>query len=172
MILNINENTKQNVFDDIMKALWAHDLPHLMMNIEKPWGGYCTFPDNVIDKFCNLFFSGIDINEILHQKNMQLSPKILVVEPSCRLSWQYHHRRSELWRCIYNQVGVVLSDTDEETECEILSEGDHVVIGQGQRHRLVGLDKYGVIAELWQHVDPENPSNEQDIIRVSDDFGR
>jgi mannose-6-phosphate isomerase len=29
-----------------------------------------------------------------------------------------------------------------------------------------------LIAEIWQHTDSENPSDEDDIIRVSDDFGR
>ena len=149
MILTINESSKQNVFDGVMKALWAHDLPHLVMNIEKPWGGYFTFADDQIEKFINLFFNGIDINHSLQEKKLNLSPKILVVEPGCRLSWQYHDRRSELWRCIYNQVGVVISETDEEAECKILSEGEHIFISKGHRHRLVGLEKYGIIAELW-----------------------
>jgi hypothetical protein len=29
-----------------------------------------------------------------------------------------------------------------------------------------------LVAEIWQHTDPENPSDEDDIVRVSDDFGR
>jgi len=27
-------------------------------------------------------------------------------------------------------------------------------------------------AEIWQHTDKNNPSDEDDIIRVQDDFGR
>ena len=30
----------------------------------------------------------------------KLSPKILIVNPNSKLSWQYHHRRAEIWRCI------------------------------------------------------------------------
>jgi hypothetical protein len=30
----------------------------------------------------------------------------------------------------------------------------------------------GVIAEIWQHTDANHPSDEDDIIRVQDDFGR
>jgi hypothetical protein len=43
---------------------------------------------------------------------------------------------------------------------------------KGERHRLIGLDDYGVIAEIWQHIDTENPSDEDDIVRVQDDYGR
>jgi hypothetical protein len=42
----------------------------------------------------------------------------------------------------------------------------------GQRHRLIGLDQWGVVAEIWQHTDSENPSDESDIVRLQDDFGR
>jgi len=37
---------------------------------------------------------------------------------------------------------------------------------------LVGLDADAIIAEIWQHTDAANPSNEDDIVRVQDDFGR
>ncbi|MCU0327251.1 MAG: phosphoheptose isomerase, partial [Spirosomaceae bacterium] len=40
------------------------------------------------------------------------------------------------------------------------------------RHRLVGVNEWGIIAEIWQHTDPKNPSDENDIVRVQDDFGR
>jgi len=29
-----------------------------------------------------------------------------------------------------------------------------------------------VLAEIWQHTDAQNPSDENDIVRVQDDFGR
>jgi hypothetical protein len=47
-----------------------------------------------------------------------------------------------------------------------------VRLNQGQRHRLVGLNSWGMIAEIWQHTDINNPSDEEDIVRVQDDFGR
>jgi hypothetical protein len=47
-----------------------------------------------------------------------------------------------------------------------------ITLAQGERHRLVGLDVQGVIAEIWQHTDANHPSDEDDIIRVQDDFGR
>jgi quercetin dioxygenase-like cupin family protein len=69
-------------------------------------------------------------------------------------------------------VGVVTSDTDEEKQQHTLYEGDIIQLKQGERHRLIGLSDWGMVAEIWQHTDAENPSNEDDIIRVQDDFGR
>jgi mannose-6-phosphate isomerase len=45
-------------------------------------------------------------------------------------------------------------------------------LAQGERHRLIGADGYGIVAEIWRHTDPANPSDENDIVRVQDDFGR
>ncbi len=36
----------------------------------------------------------------------------------------------------------------------------------------MGLDTFGIVAEIWQHTDPTNPSEEDDIVRLQDDFGR
>ena len=47
-----------------------------------------------------------------------------------------------------------------------------IILQQGERHRLVGLSDYAVIAEIWQHTDATNPSDEDDIVRLQDDFGR
>ena len=55
---------------------------------------------------------------------------------------------------------------------EVYYEGDQIILQQGERHRLIGLDDYSVVAEIWQHTDVDHPSDEEDIIRVQDDFGR
>jgi hypothetical protein len=47
-----------------------------------------------------------------------------------------------------------------------------VKLQQGERHRLIGLAGWGIVAEIWQHTDASNPSDEDDIVRVQDDFGR
>jgi mannose-6-phosphate isomerase len=69
-------------------------------------------------------------------------------------------------------VGVISSLTDQEGELKKYQPGDRIVLKQGERHRLVGLEDWGVIAEIWQHTDASNPSDESDIVRVQDDFGR
>ena len=62
--------------------------------------------------------------------------------------------------------------TDIQNPKIILDEMDQIKLKQGERHRLIGLDNYSVISELWQHTDYKNPSNEDDIVRISDDYGR
>ena len=69
-------------------------------------------------------------------------------------------------------VGIALSDTDTEGEVKHYAPSDMLKINQGQRHRLVGLDDWGVVAEIWQHTNSSNPTDEDDIMRVQDDFGR
>ncbi len=110
---------------------------------------------------------GVNFN--FYQK---LSPKILIVKPNARLSWQYHHRRAEIWRVYKGECGIIRSKTDKENEMKTYVEGDQIKLKQGERHRLIGLDDYCLVAEIWQHTDKNNPSNEEDIVRVQDDFGR
>jgi mannose-6-phosphate isomerase len=121
--------------------------------------------------FATHFFKGIDSNQL--KISGKLSPKILMVQPDTRLSWQYHHRRAEIWKLVAGVAGVVTSDTDVERPVHELKIGEIVRLKQGQRHRLVGLSNgWGMIAEIWQHTDAKNPSDESDIVRVQDDFGR
>ena len=37
-------------------------------------------------------------------------------------------------------AGIVKSDTDIENEMKVYNEGDQIVLQQGERHRLIGLD--------------------------------
>jgi len=138
-------------------------------NFEKPWGAYFCIDENQAQDFSDKFFDGIDVDS-LKIKNI-LSPKILIVKPNMRLSWQYHNRRAEIWQVYKGLVGVVQSDTDIENELKNYIPGDQIKLRQGERHRLVGLADYAVVAEIWQHKD-EILSNEDDIIRVQDDYGR
>jgi len=95
-----------------------------------------------------------------------------MVQPKTRLSWQYHHRRAEIWKLVAGEAGVVTSPTDVEGTVRALSVGEIIRLDGGERHRLVGLQGWGMISEIWQHTDKENPSDESDIVRVQDDFGR
>ena len=98
--------------------------------------------------------------------------KILVISPGKRLSWQYHHRRREIWSVLAGPVGIIQSNTDVEGSINVANTGDIIIIEQEERHRIVGLDTYAVVAELWCHTDLDNPSDEFDIIRLQDDFKR
>ena len=92
--------------------------------------------------------------------------------PNARLSWQYHNRRAEIWQVYKGSAGIITSDSDAETNMKVYNEGDQITLKQGERHRLIGLDDYAVVAEIWQHTDANHPSDEDDIIRVQDNFGR
>ena len=94
-----------------------------------------------------------------------------MVKPNVKLSWQYHNRRAEIWQVYKGTVGIIQSETDVENEMQTYRSGAQIKLNQGVRHRLVGLDDFGVVAEIWQHTDAV-PSDEEDIIRVQDDFGR
>ena len=66
----------------------------------------------------------------------------------------------------------MVSDTDFEKEMIELRQGDQFKLVKEQRHRLIGLDDWAVIAEIWQHTEKDNPSDEEDIVRINDDYGR
>jgi len=161
--------SKDEVFDGINKELDKHNLS--VINSEKrPWGGFFVINEPEASKFLDTYFPSLNKNELLAAN--KLSPKILIVEAGKRLSWQYHFRRAEVWKVIGGTVGIVRSDSDEEKPLEIFNTGDIIKLKQGERHRLVGLNDWGIIAEIWQHTNKEKPSDEEDIIRISDDFGR
>lgn len=165
------ESTERNaVFEEIGKYLASLNLKVVAQDFKRPWGGFFVIDEAQAKQFAELFFPGVDLSSL--RISGKLSPKILVVEPKKRLSWQYHHRRAEIWRALSGKVGVVTSMTDEEKDTVELNPGQEIRLSQGQRHRLVGLASWGVLAEIWQHTDVNNPSDEEDIVRVQDDFGR
>lgn len=161
---------KEDLFNQVESSLKEKGFIIEQVDTERPWGGFFVINEEQAQQFANEYFNGLDIQDL--KISGKLSPKILIVAPNKRLSWQYHHRRAEIWRVVRGEVGVVTSANDEEHELRILKEGDSIRLVQGERHRLVGLAGYGVVAEIWQHTDANNPSDEDDIVRVQDDFGR
>ena len=158
------------IFEKIKNELEANRFEIISMDQSRPWGGFFVIAEEQAQEFANSYFERLDVSSL--KISGQLSPKILVVAPEKRLSWQYHHRRAEIWRVIQGQAGVKRSANDTEGELEILNVGDTITLQQGERHRLIGLSDYAVIAEIWQHTNANHPSNEEDIVRVQDDFGR
>ena len=161
---------KSTLFKQVEETLTKKGFEIESIDKERPWGGFFVINESQAQAFANEYFNGLDVQEL--KISGKLSPKILIVGPNKRLSWQYHHRRAEIWQVVKGEVGVVTSETDEEHELRILKEGDTIKLSQGERHRLVGLGGYGVVAEIWQHTDINNPSDEEDIVRVQDDFDR
>ena len=137
---------------------------------ERPWGGFFVISEDNAQDFSNIYFNCLNTEEL--KILGKLSPKILIIAPNKRLSWQYHHRRSEIWKVVSGEIKVVTSHDDVERKEEILKEGDEIRLFKGERHRIIGLDDYAVVAEIWIHTDKDNPSDENDIVRLQDDFDR
>ena len=161
---------KGELFAELKTELLEQGFTIVQEDMERPWGGFFVIDEGQAQAFANRYFEGLDVNDL--KISGKLSPKILVVAPGTRLSWQYHHRRAEIWRLIKGSAGVCTSFTDVEGPLKTLSVGDSITLQQGERHRLIGLDTWGVVAEIWQHTDATQPSDEEDIVRVQDDFGR
>ena len=139
-------------------------------DFERPWGGFLVINENQAQEFANKFFDGIDIESL--KIGGKLSSKILVVKPNSKLSWQYHNRREEIWKVFKGKVGISRSHDNNQNAIVNLDEGDQLKLEKGERHRLIGLDDYAVLAEIWQHTDSNYPSDENDIVRLDDDYGR
>jgi len=171
MSLNFsNTTTKELVFEHIAEYLHHQNIKVDKQDNTRPWGGFFVIEESEAEKFIDRYFPHLSKAEL--SISGKLSPKILVVAPAKRLSWQYHNRRAEIWKLISGTAGVVVSDTDEEKDPEHLNVGDIIQLKQGERHRLIGLNSWGVVAEIWRHTNAEHPSDEDDIVRVQDDFGR
>ena len=164
------QTTKETLFRQIEKKLQSQGFSIENQDQTRPWGGFFVIKEDQAQKFADTYFDGKSVDSL--KISGKLSPKILIVAPGNRLSWQYHHRRAEIWKVVEGNVGVVTSDTDIEGKLREFTPGDLITLKQGERHRLVGLKDWGVLAEIWQHTDDKNPSNEDDIVRVQDDFGR
>lgn len=163
------QTTRSEVFEKVTEYITSA-MRIRSFDDNRPWGGFLVINEEDTDLFIKKFFPHLT-KETLGISG-KLSPKILIVAPGKRLSWQYHHRRAEIWKLIGGTAAVVTSDTDVEQDKKILSEGDIVELKQGERHRLIGTSDWGILAEIWRHTDVNEPSDENDIVRVQDDFGR
>ena len=159
-----------SLFTDIAAKLAHQGLKVVTKDFDRPWGGFFVVDENQAQMFADIYFDGLDVSGL--RVAGKLSPKVLLVKPGARLSWQYHHRRKETWRVIEGPVGIARSLTDEQGSVEEFTTGETVVMEMGERHRLIGLENWGLVAEFWQHTDPKHPSDEDDIVRVQDDYKR
>ena len=139
-------------------------------DLAKPWGGYFVIDPGETERFIESYFSE---HKDKFSNSKELSPKFLILEPGKQFSWQVHDRRAEIWRAVEGRLGAYINDNDELPETHLeFKDGDVLFMEQGMRHRLRGLDEWGVVAEIWVHVDEEQLSDEDDIRRIMDDFGR
>jgi mannose-6-phosphate isomerase-like protein (cupin superfamily) len=175
-LLNVNTEKsvkKSAIVSEIKQLIDESGYTIIELDDKRPWGGYFRLSNKDADRFIGEFFPGLTPEEArCGNDKAELSPKILLVSPGQRLSWQYHNRRSEIWSFltdgIYNN-----SLDDKEGPQKVIKAGDGVRFKVCERHRLIGRpDAFGLVAEIWQHADPDNISDEDDIVRLQDDYNR
>jgi mannose-6-phosphate isomerase len=110
--------------------------------VERPWGTYETLLDS--DK-CKV--------------------KKISVKPKQRPSYQYHHKRSEVW-VVVEGAGLVTLDEKETT----VSVGDVVEVPAGAKHRIQNTDDTENL--VFIEVQHGTYFGEDDIVRISDDYNR
>ncbi len=157
----------EDIFLNTKKLIESFGFNIVGFDFDRPWGGFLLIDESQSKEFISKFISKEKL-----QIDDKVSPKILIVNPKSRLSWQYHFRRKEIWRILKNKVGIIRSTDDHENEMEIFKEDDIIHFQKEERHRLIGLSDFGIVAEIWIHTDTDNPSDEDDIVRLQDDYSR
>lgn len=166
---DVTSKDKKQVFQQAAEILVDNHFKLIELDITRPWGFFLSVDEEQAPDFIKRFYEGVKMKIDI---SLPLRPKFLGIAPGKRLSWQYHHRRNEAWRTLAGSYQLVTSETDEESPGKTITEGQVITIPQGIRHRGVGLAGWALIAEVWQHTDPASPSDEEDIVRLQDDFGR
>lgn len=133
----------------------------------RPWGSFHIIDECDRQRFLSTYFPQ-------HQDKMSGNEvlKFLKVLPNQRLSWQYHKNRGEEWYVVQGPVKAYTSWTDDISNETLLQTGDSISLLSLQRHMLEGLSNEGIVAEIWVHNDFLNPSTEDDIVRLIDNYGR
>jgi mannose-6-phosphate isomerase len=108
---------------------------------ERPWGRYYVIHD---------------------QQHYKL--KRIEVEPSQRLSYQYHYKRAEVWTIVEGIATVTLNG--KETEYVM---GETVVIPREAKHRVENRGR-GLL--VFIEVQTGSYFGEDDIVRIEDDYNR
>ncbi len=164
----IHNKDFDSLYADTKQLIAQHRFTIEEENRDKPWGAYIRLSNADAEKFAATYFQGHTF-----ETHENLSPKFLFVAPHKRLSWQKHARRAELWTVLRGPVGAKISDTDEEpADITILQKGEYIEFDTEVRHRLIGLEEWGVVTEIWKHTKAPELSDEADIIRIQDDFVR
>jgi len=109
---------------------------------ERPWGKF------------EVLYSGFDTKV-----------KRITVNPGHRLSYQYHHKRSERWVVVSGKGIFTLDDT----VIDDVESGDVLNIPVGAKHR---IENNGTEPLVFVEVQLGESFEENDIVRISDDYSR
>ena len=112
-----------------------------MYTEERPWG---MFENLLESEYCKV--------------------KRITVNPGQRLSYQYHHKRSEVWTIVQGKALITLDDIVTRYKA-----GDTITIPTSMKHRIENDTEESVVFIEVQHGEY---FGEDDIVRISDDYNR
>jgi len=112
-----------------------------MEHDERPWGKYFVLEDAPTHKV-----------------------KRIEVKPGGRLSYQYHHKRSEVWTIVQGKARITLNDVDTDH-----TSGNVIEIPLKAKHRIMNIGEKTLI---FVEVQLGTYFGEDDIIRIEDDYNR
>lgn len=107
----------------------------------RPWGEYFVLDDSPTHKV-----------------------KRIVVKPGGRLSYQYHHRRSEVWTIVCGEALITLDGIEKNFKA-----GEVAQIPLGAKHR---IQNPGTEKLIFIEVQLGDYFGEDDIVRIEDDYNR
>jgi mannose-6-phosphate isomerase-like protein (cupin superfamily) len=113
---------------------------------ERPWGSFEHLLD---EEYCKV--------------------KRIIVKPGQRLSYQYHHKRSEAWVVVQGEAVVTLENDIILDEDRIYKIGEIVNIPVEMKHRVRNDGKEDLI---FIETQTGTYFGEDDIVRIEDDYGR
>src|SRR5690554_576481 len=90
--------------------------------------------------------------------------KRIEVKPKGRLSYQYHHKRSEVWTMIQGEARVTLDGKEID-----LRPGEVIEIPRLAKHRIANI---GAETLVFIEVQLGTYFGEDDIVRIADDYQR
>lgn len=100
---------------------------------------------------------------VLHDEHTYKLKRI-EVDPGGRLSYQYHHKRSEAWT-IVEGIGTITIDGDVKDYIK----GETILIPEGAKHRIENRRSEKVV---FIEVQTGSYFGEDDIVRIEDDYNR
>jgi mannose-6-phosphate isomerase-like protein (cupin superfamily) len=92
--------------------------------------------------------------------------KTIYINPGKRLSLQYHHHRREHWMLVEGDATATIHDEGGTPRTIEMKKGEQLYVDVEAVHRLESK-KGGIVVEIAFGKFDEN-----DIVRVEDDFGR
>lgn len=170
-LLELGSLPKPEAIEATREYIDIKNLRIVKEDLERPWGFFFYIDPAQAEEFKTHFFDGKSLQGI--DEGLPLQPKVLVFAPGQENSWQYHDRRSEIWRILSRLAQVKMSKNDTEPNRQVLHFGQIINFEQGVRHRGGAMSsEWSAAAEIWQHTDPHNLSDENDIHRLQDNYGR